>query len=148
MLFRCGKLMAINFSTFSLNCGPPCCPRHLLYLETGFVPARFQIQRQMLNLLHYILQQPQGSLLYRMFEVQRKYPTQGDWTSEVSKLIISHKLSIHEIKKNMKESQFKNITKKKAKLAAFQYLLDKLQNRKKGNKIIYTKLQFVRGRLN
>ena len=23
--FRCGKLMAIHFSPFSLICGPPCC---------------------------------------------------------------------------------------------------------------------------
>ena len=48
------------------------CSRHLLYLETGFVPARFQVQRQMLNHLHYILNQPQHSVLSRMYETQRK----------------------------------------------------------------------------
>ena len=42
------------------------CPRHLLYLESGMYPARNQIHRQMLNFLHYILQQPSESLLHRI----------------------------------------------------------------------------------
>ena len=33
------------------------CPQHLMYLETGLVPARYQIHRQVLNYLHYILNQ-------------------------------------------------------------------------------------------
>ena len=33
------------------------CPIHLMYLETGQVPARFQIKRMMLNFYHYILNQ-------------------------------------------------------------------------------------------
>ena len=33
------------------------CPRHILYLETGLVPARYQVERQVLNFLHYILNQ-------------------------------------------------------------------------------------------
>ena len=34
------------------------CSRHLLYMEAGVTPARFQVKRQMLTLLQYIIQQP------------------------------------------------------------------------------------------
>ena len=57
------------------------CSRHLLYLEAGMVPARYQIQRQVLNFLHYILQQPSNSLVYRVFEAMKMNPTRGDWSS-------------------------------------------------------------------
>ena len=82
-------------------------------METGFAPARFQVQRQMLNHLHYILQQPEGSLLSRMYEAQVQNPTKGDWASEVVKIVKSYELnlSIHQIK-HMKESKFKSLTKK------------------------------------
>ena len=33
------------------------CPIHLLYLESGQTPARFQIKRMILNFYQYILQQ-------------------------------------------------------------------------------------------
>ena len=51
---------------------------HLLYLESGQVPARFIIQKLKLNFLYYILQQSPDSLLYRFFEAQRQNPTRGD----------------------------------------------------------------------
>ena len=51
------------------------CSRHVLYLESGMIPARFQVQRQALNLLQYILQQPSHSLLYKVFEALEKHPT-------------------------------------------------------------------------
>ena len=40
------------------------CPRHIMYLEAGMVPARYQVERQVLNLLHYILQQDKNSVLF------------------------------------------------------------------------------------
>ena len=43
------------------------CSMHLLYLETFLIPARFQVQCQVLNLLQYILQQPTDSLLYKVY---------------------------------------------------------------------------------
>ena len=51
------------------------CSRHLLYLETGIIPARFQIQRQVLNLLQYIVQQPPESLLYKAYNALENHPT-------------------------------------------------------------------------
>ena len=120
------------------------CGRHLLYLENGYVPARFQVKRQMLNHLHYILNQPQNSLLSRLYESQRKNPVKGDWASEVAQIVINFEINLsnHEIK-HMKESQFKNLTKLQHKKAAFQYILNKLQNGKKGKHIIYTQFEMA-----
>ena len=41
----------------------------------------------MLNFLQYILIQPNESLMLRMFEVQKKHPTKGDWVSNVNELL-------------------------------------------------------------
>jgi hypothetical protein len=84
------------------------CSRHLLYLEAGMVPARYQIQRQVLNFLHYILQQPSNSLVYRVFEAMKMNPTRGDWSSFALGLVdkFDLKITITEIKK-MKSNQFK-----------------------------------------
>ena len=63
------------------------CPWHLLYLEAGIMPARYQIHRQMLVFLQYILQQPKHSLMYKVYEAEKQSPTKGDWVSETSKLL-------------------------------------------------------------
>ena len=39
------------------------CPRSILYLDVGQIPARFQIWKLMLNLLQYILQENKNSLM-------------------------------------------------------------------------------------
>ena len=57
------------------------CSRHLLYLESGMIPARYQIHRQMINYLQYILLQPSDSLLYKVFVAQQSGPARGDWVS-------------------------------------------------------------------
>ena len=49
------------------------CSRHLLYLESGMIPARYQIHRQMLNYIQYILLQPSDSLLSRVFFAQKTH---------------------------------------------------------------------------
>ena len=120
------------------------CPRHMLYLETGFVPARFKVQRQMLNHLHYILQQPEGSLLSRMYLAQVQNPTKGDWASEVAKIVENFELnlSLHQIK-HMKENKFKSLTKKQARKTAFRYLDNKLKGGNKGCNIIYNSLEMA-----
>ena len=50
------------------------CPRHILYLECGLYPARYQVERKMLVFLQYILQQSEDSLLYKAFEAERTNP--------------------------------------------------------------------------
>ena len=71
------------------------CPRHLMYLEVVLVPARYQVHRQVLNYLHYILQQPKNSLLYRIFETMRINPTKGDWASFAMGLIQKYELKLN-----------------------------------------------------
>ena len=58
----------------------------LLYLETGQLPARFQIDIMMLNFLKYILHQDKNSLMSRFFLAQCLHPTRGDWVSNVKKI--------------------------------------------------------------
>ena len=62
-------------------------PRHFLYLETGLVPARHQIHRQVINYLKYIIDQPNTSLIVRVFESMRNHPKKGDWASWAISLI-------------------------------------------------------------
>ena len=63
------------------------CSRHLLYLETGMIPARFQVQRQVLNLLQYILQQPADSLLFKVWKALENHPTRKDWLSGAKEIL-------------------------------------------------------------
>ena len=51
------------------------------------VPVRYQVIRQMLNQLQSILQQPNNSLLQRVYQAQRINPTKGDWASETDKIL-------------------------------------------------------------
>ena len=63
------------------------CPIHLMYLETGQVPARFQIKRMMLNFYHYILTQKENSLLKQMLEAQIKLPVKGEFYQTIKDII-------------------------------------------------------------
>ena len=120
------------------------CPRHILYLESGIYPARNQIHRQMLNFLHYILQQPSDSLIYRIFETQKNHPTKGDWVSCVIELVNVYdlQLSIEEIK-NTKKSVFKNLVKNQVEKVAFEQLLKRQKGGQKGKKIVYENLEMA-----
>ena len=120
------------------------CSRHLLYLESGMTPARFQVQRQALNLLQYIVQQPTHSLLYKVFEALEKHPTRNDWLTGAKKSLQAFEinLTVQEIK-IMKPTKFKNLVKIQASKAAFEYLLDKQAKGKKGKLIQYEKLELA-----
>ena len=114
------------------------CSRHLLYLESGILPARYQIHRQMMNFLQYLLLQPINSLLYRVFIAQKINPTKGDWVSNVLQLLINYNINMNlQDIKNMKTSIFKNLVKKKVQQAAFESLILKKIGGTKGSKIHY-----------
>ena len=78
---------------------------NMIKCTTCFFFARFQVH--MLNFLQYILQLPTESLLYRMYTVQQKNPTKGNWVSSVTKLVEHYdiKLTMKEIK-DMARSHF------------------------------------------
>ena len=120
------------------------CPKRLLYLEIGLYPARYQVHRQMLNILQYILHQPPESLLYRMYQTQKENPTKGDWVSSVKELVESYDidLTLKQIK-DMKRSLFKSHVKKQVERVAFTSLTQKQKDGKKGQKIDYKYIEMA-----
>ena len=113
-------------------------PIHLMYLELGQVPARFQIQRFKLNFLQYILHQKETSLLYQMLMAQKENPIRNDWVSEVSELIndLGINLNFEDIR-NMSRKCFRKLTKAKTSEAAFLEFKRKQENGSKGRTIRY-----------
>ena len=57
------------------------CPISQLYLESGHIPARFEIQKIRLLFLQYILQENSESRIQKFLLLQLKEPTRGDWAS-------------------------------------------------------------------
>ena len=76
------------------------CPDYLLYLEISLYPARYQVHQKTLNFQQHILHQPNESLLYRIFKVQKENKTKGDWVSSVTELV-----NKYELKLNMKHTE-------------------------------------------
>ena len=115
-----------------------------MYLEAGIVPARFQVQRQVLNLLQYILQQPPESLLYKVYKALENHPTKNDWLCGALKCLETFEmnLTMEEIKV-MKSNKYKHTVKVQAQKAALKYLLNKQVNGKKGKFISFTNIQMA-----
>ena len=63
------------------------CSLHLMYLESGQVPARYQIKRMQLNMFQYILKQIEESLLYSMLMAQIVKPVKNDFYSTVCSIL-------------------------------------------------------------
>jgi hypothetical protein len=120
------------------------CPRHLMYLETGLVPARYQINIQVLNYLHYILNQPNDSILLRTFNSMIRNPTPGDWTGYAIELIKKYKLnlSLKEIKET-ESSIFKKLVKRQIHKIAFRELIERQAKGEKGKLIVYESLNMA-----
>ena len=55
------------------------CPISQVYLETGHIPARFEIYRKRCLFLKDILNENPESMIFRFIMVQHKHPTRGDW---------------------------------------------------------------------
>ena len=108
------------------------------------IPARFQVQRQVLNLLQYILKQPTTSLLFRVFKALENHPLKNDWLSGAKKVLESFEINLSFIEiQQMNPTKFKSIVKNQSRGAAFKYLLDKQENGQKGKHINYTKNEMV-----
>ena len=120
------------------------CSRHILYLESGMIPARYQIHRQMMNFLQYLLLQPDTSILNRVFRAQKQNPTRGDWVQNVTKLLSEYNINItlSEIK-SKKPSLFKSMVKRKVHAKAFEDLIKKKNDGQKGCYIEYEELEMA-----
>ena len=120
------------------------CPKHILYLESGIYPARYIIHRKMLSFLKYILNQPNDSILYRMFKVQKENPTKGDWVSSVEELLKIYEINFTFVEiKSMKSSLYKGLVKRQVEKTAFKNLLNKKENDQKGSNIEYTSMKLA-----
>ena len=59
------------------------CPIHLMYLESGHMPARFQIKRMMINYFQYILHKNVDSILFKILMAQIAKPVKGDYCQKM-----------------------------------------------------------------
>ena len=92
-----------------------------------------------LNYLHYILQPKEDSLLYQMFEAQRKSYEKGDWATEVIEILSDIKIDMTLEKiKEMKREEFKKLVHEKVKREAYDYLTKKQKAGRKGQYIKYS----------
>ena len=57
------------------------CPIIQLYLELGHIPARFDIMKQRLFFLKYILNQDTESMIYKVLFLQIEKPAKFDWAT-------------------------------------------------------------------
>ena len=88
------------------------CPISQLYLEMGQYPARFEIVKMRLLYLKYILEQPEESLLKKLYNLQKSNPTRGDWASTCQEDLERLRLTLsHQEIKEMTKSKFTNIIK-------------------------------------
>ena len=112
------------------------CSRSILYLELGLIPARFQIQKLMLNYLQTNLQENENSLLSNFFGAQVANPIRNDWASNIATVIkdIHLNLTFQQIR-SLKPSKFHKIVDSKIKIAAFKYLKSNIKS--KGKEINY-----------
>ena len=76
-----------------------------------------------MNFLHYILNQPDDSILKRVFNEQLNSPSRNDWVRLIDQdmKVLKISLTYGEIK-IMSKNSFKNIKSKKIKEAALEYL--------------------------
>ena len=118
------------------------CPITQLYLESGQIPGRFAIIKIRLLFLKNILNENPESMLSRFFKAQQESSSKGDWVHMCNQNIqeINLQLSMTEIEE-MSEAKFKNILKKKIKIAALAYLVKKQGS--KGGEIEYQELQMA-----
>ena len=93
---------------------PSKTPKHMLYLLTGSVPIKFQIQRRRLTYLHHILNQDDESLLKTFFSQQLETKKSKDWASQILKDLSDFDIhiSMEEIR-NTSEAVWKQQVKKK-----------------------------------
>ena len=92
---------------------PRSTPKEMLHLELGCTRFRDIMKQRRLSYLHYILNEPADSLVYRFFTAQLKSRNSKDWVTTVLK-------DLEELELNL---SFKDIS--VMKLSSFQILVKK-----------------------
>ena len=90
-----------------------CCPKEMLYLETGATPIRFTIMQRRLMFLHYILNEEKSSLISKCFEAQKRNPCRNDWIISIYEDLVELDigLSFEDIQ-NLSKYQFQKFLRK------------------------------------
>ena len=130
-----------NFLRQLLKTGRGCSIPQL-YLETGHIPARFEIIKMRCLFLKSILNESTESLIYKFIMAQFQNPVRGDWMSCCLKDLeyLKITISLEEIK-SMKKTQFRKLLKASIKKKALEYLLDKQGS--KGKEMKYSSLKMA-----
>ena len=99
------------------------CPKEMLYLDTGCTPIRYIIMLRKIMFLHYILNEDEESLVYRVLQAQLKKPVKGDWIVGVQEILIELEieLSLEDIK-NLKEETLRKFAKEQINTKCLEYL--------------------------
>ena len=116
-------------------------PKHLLYLELGIVPARFVIKQRNIMYLKHILEQNEHSLLKKVFDTQVKFPSKGDWVSDIINTL--KELDINktfEELKNMPKKNLSSIVNIAVEKHAFSYLIAIQKQKRNGKEMNYSHL--------
>ena len=118
------------------------CPIAQLYLESGHIPARFQIFKNRLLFLKYILEQDSNSLINKFLKLQLEYPIKGDWASSCLENLeyLEIKLEMEEIRK-MKRNRFLSLIDNSIEKKALEYLQSR--RGKKGQEINYLEMKMA-----
>ena len=118
------------------------CPIVQLYLESGHIPARFEIMKTRLLFLKCILQEQPESMIYKFLQLQFEHPTRGDWASTCSKDLkeLNIDLSLEEIT-TISKQKFQRILKSAIRKNALDYLLGKQGT--KGSEIKYSNIEMA-----
>ena len=118
------------------------CPISQIYLETGHVPARFEISKRRCLFLKDILAENSESMIYRFVMTQYENPTRGDWVSSCLNDLkyLNIDLKIEQIQ-SMKKTEFKQMLKLSIEKKALQYLLEKRGS--KGFNIKYSRMKMA-----
>ena len=100
-------------------------PISIMHLELGTIPIRYVIKSRRLHFLQYILKQDKDSLLYKIFQVQSRYPQKGDWILQIRQDLEDVKLtlSFDEIS-ILSDDAYHTKVKKAIKQSAFNWLIN------------------------
>ena len=122
----------------------PCTtPAEAVYLELGCINIETIIKVKRLNYLHYLLQQNEESMLYKVFDTQWKYPSaRNEWTEQTKKDLIEFGFGtdLSELRK-ISVNSFKNQVKRKSKEVAFYTFIEKSDGKSKFENLFYTELK-------
>ena len=115
---------------------PKGTPKEMLYLEMGCIPFQDLIRERRLRFLHYILNQKENSLLYKVLKCQLENSSKKDWIRTIKqdlKELQMENLSLEEIK-GMRKTSFEKLIKEQIKDNVFE----KLTNLKKSHSKVNT----------